>query len=232
MSTFKIYKTKKVKMKGDEVEATVGTVRAQCMWAKVRRGQAESYQEGAKKYVKDPLGTYTIDLAITPETLDEIEKEAERLRLEFKNKYCKGKKVIDCEIEEKEFYTKEGSDPDPITEGKVKLTPKAKAGGTRKDGTEWFKDIPVFTPDGKTLHKKELGNGSDVEVQITLVPYNMGKELGCSVKLGAIVVHDLVEYGGQEENVFGFTVEASDEPEEDDNDLPFEPDEEEDDIPH
>ena len=89
--------------------------------------------------------------------------------------------------------------------GNVEFKFKLKAKIQKKDGT-WYEQEPAVVDAKRTPMTKEtlIGNGSKVKVAFEPIPYVMQatKKVGVSLRLKAVQVIDLVEYGNSSASVF------------------------------
>lgn len=72
---------------------------------------------------------------------------------------------------------------------------------------DWERHVPIFDASGADISGKigEIGNGSKVKVAYELVPFFMSdKNYGISLRLTAIQVLDMVEFGAESADEFGF----------------------------
>lgn len=78
------------------------------------------------------------------------------------------------------------------------------------------KTLPIFKSDGSPLEKGTLiGNGSTVQINVTPVVYHVTrKNYGVTLRLNGVMVNDLVAYGSNNAESFGFTVAEKSESEE------------------
>jgi hypothetical protein len=94
---------------------------------------------------------------------------------------------------------KEGSAPYEVNEdtGKVSVSFKLKAKVTPKSGDPFEQKPAIFDAKGKPLQDAKIGGGSKVKVAYELVPYYTAiAGAGVSLRMKAVQVIDLVEYGG------------------------------------
>lgn len=93
-------------------------------------------------------------------------------------------------------------------DGKEYIAFKTKAFTKDKEtGEETQKVFPLFDKTGKVL-EKSVGNGSKVNVSYSLDVYRIAKNnAGVVAYMNAILVEELVEFGGGSAEAFGFDVE-------------------------
>lgn len=98
-------------------------------------------------------------------------------------------------------YDRETGDDTGNVEFKFKLKAKVR----KRDGTYYEQEPAVFDAKVKPMDKSVLiGNGSKVKVAFEPVPYVMPstKKAGVSLRLKAVQVIDLIEYGNSASSVF------------------------------
>lgn len=104
----------------------------------------------------------------------------------------KGKKPKKADSPIKPHIDDDGNE----VEGKVEVSFKMKASGTREDGTEWSQR-PAVVDAKKRPTDAKVGAGSTVKVAYELSPYfTPALGAGVSLRLKAVQVIDLVEYSG------------------------------------
>ena len=98
-------------------------------------------------------------------------------------------------------FDRETGDDTGLVEFKFKLKAKVQ----KRDGT-YYEQQPAVLDAKKTPLSKDvlIGNGSKVKVAFEPIPYVMGstKKAGVSLRLKAVQVIDLVEYGNNAASVF------------------------------
>lgn len=102
---------------------------------------------------------------------------------------------------------------------------------TTKSGETHKVTIPVFDAHGKLIKEPlNIGNGTIAKVAYTLVPYWVSKVVnGIKLRLEAVQIIDLKEYGEKDAKGYGFGEEEGfSAPEEEEDDSPFTADDEED----
>ena len=110
-------------------------------------------------------------------------------------------------------------------DGDIVFKFKANSHYTTKSGETHKVTIPVFDAHGKPIKEPlSIGNGTIAKVAYTLVPYWISKVVnGIKLRLDAVQIIDLKEYGQKDAKGFGFGEEegfsATDAEEEDD--VPF-----------
>lgn len=101
--------------------------------------------------------------------------------------------------------------------GTVTVNFKMTASGTsKKTGKDWERKPAVFDKKGDPMDEKaRVGGGSTVKVSYTFDPFYTAVGYGCSIRLEAVQVLKLVEWGSGTANQYGFENEAEDEDGED-----------------
>ena len=153
----------------------------------------------------NPLGDYSINLqmpvakaATMSEQLDQIVqakfKEAIKEDPRLKN-------TLTTQEVNQPVYDRETGDDTGNVEFKFKLKAKVQ----KRDGT-YYEQQPAVLDSKKIPMSKDIliGNGSRVKVAFEPIPYVMGstKKVGVSLRLKAVQVIDLVEYGNSTTSVF------------------------------
>lgn len=116
-------------------------------------------------------------------------------------------------------------------DGDIVFKFKANSHYTTKSGETHKVTIPVFDAHGKPIKDPlSIGNGTIAKVAYTLVPYWISKVVnGIKLRLDAVQIIDLKEYGQKDAKGFGFGEEegffAPEEKEEDDSPFAEETDE-------
>ena len=79
----------------------------------------------------------------------------------------------------------------------------------RETGEITPKTLPVFKKNGEPLEQGvQIGNGSEVIINVTPSPYVVNPSTyGVQLRLNAVQVLDLVEYGARSAQTFGFDIE-------------------------
>lgn len=188
-----------------------GVIAGKAMW---------SHLDKADEMQGKPTDNLTISLIPSKEDVDRILQECQEVWDEFmedpanKKKHLKG---------EPNFGEKEDE------AGNVLVKFKCKDKWKLKDGTEKRRFVPIFDSVNQVVTKKlmsKIGNGSNIVVAYQLLPYIFtSTNFGVSMRLQAIQVLKLVEYGGEDAESFGFSTHAggfeganlADEPENDDD---------------
>ena len=187
------------------------------MWAKVF--------EPDTKF--NPLGDYSISLQMPEEDAVTMGEQLEELiQAEFNEAVKKDprlKNKLTTQDVYQPVYDRDTGDDTGNVEFKFKLKAKVQ----KRDGT-YYEQQPVVLDSLKTPVPSDvlIGNGSKVKVAFEPIPYVMSstKKVGVSLRLKAVQVIDLVEYGNSAASVFdeedGFVSTQSDnnQPSEDAND--------------
>ncbi|MCS5594362.1 MAG: DUF2815 family protein [Porticoccaceae bacterium] len=174
------------------------------MWAKVF--------EPDTKF--NPLGDYSINLQMPEANSGKMCEQLESLIQETFNKAVKEKPPLKNTLTTQDIvtqvYDRDTGDPTGDVEFKFKLKAKVQ----RRDGDYYEQQPAVLDSKKNPMGKGSLiGNGSRVKVAFEPIPYVMQstKKVGVSLRLKAVQVLDLVEYGNAATSVFdeedGFVAE-------------------------
>jgi hypothetical protein len=153
----------------------------------------------------NPLGDYSINLQMSQANSAEMCERLEQIVQEEFSKAIKEKpplkNTLTTQAVVNTVYDKDTGDDT----GKVEFKFKLKAKGQRKDGSYYEQQPAVIDAKKQPLPKDMLiGNGSRVKVAFEPIPYIMQstKKVGVSLRLKAVQVIDLVEYGNSATSVF------------------------------
>ena len=153
----------------------------------------------------NPLGDYSIYLQMSQANSAEMCERLEQIVQEEFSKAIKEKpplkNTLTTQAVVNTVYDKDTGDDT----GKVEFKFKLKAKGQRKDGSYYEQQPAVIDAKKQPLPKDMLiGNGSRVKVAFEPIPYIMQstKKVGVSLRLKAVQVIDLVEYGNSATSVF------------------------------
>jgi hypothetical protein len=153
----------------------------------------------------NPLGDYSINLQMTEADAAPMCEKLEGLIQETFKKAVKEKPPLKNSLTTQDVmsvvYDRETGDPTGDVEFKFKLKAKVQ----KRDGS-WYEQEPVVLDAKKTPLTGDtlIGNGSKVKVAFEPIPYVMQstKKVGVSLRLKAVQVIDLVEYGNSASSVF------------------------------
>jgi len=153
----------------------------------------------------NPLGDYSINLQMTEAEAAPMCEKLEELIQETFKKAVKEKPPLKNSLTTQDVmsvvYDRETGDPTGDVEFKFKLKAKVQ----KRDGG-WYEQEPVVLDAKKTPLTGDtlVGNGSKVKVAFEPIPYVMQstKKVGVSLRLKAVQVIDLVEYGNSAASVF------------------------------
>lgn len=108
-------------------------------------------------------------------------------------------------------------------DGDIVFKFKANSHYTTKSGETHKVTIPVFDAHGKPIKDPlSIGNGTIAKVAYTLVPYWISKVVnGIKLRLDAVQIIDLKEYGEKDAKGYGFCEEEGFSAPEEDDDSPF-----------
>lgn len=107
----------------------------------------------------------------------------------------------------KKFKSKLTDLPYSIDEdtGAVTLNFKMTASGEREDGSKWTSKVAVFDAKGKPMKTiPNVGSGSLVKVSFEFSPFCTALGAGVSLKLNAVQLLELVEFGTRDATGYGF----------------------------
>jgi hypothetical protein len=93
--------------------------------------------------------------------------------------------------------------------GRMLFNFKLKAKGKTREGEVFERRVALYTKGGQPLPKdKKIGGGSMLQVSYEPNPfYTGGLGAGVSLRMEAVMVHDLVEWGGRDASGYGFDVD-------------------------
>ena len=163
----------------------------------------------------DPNGIYSIDLII-PETeaqelCEYLDTVVQKRFDEEVKEYPKKKATLSTKPPYEQDYDEDGNET-----GNLKFRFKLKAKGQTRDGREYEQKPAVVDAKRKPITDEvSVGNGSVVKVAYEPIPYVMAstKQVGVSLRMKAVQIIDLVEYGGGAASVFddedGFEAEET-----------------------
>ena len=163
----------------------------------------------------DPNGIYSIDLII-PETeaqelCEYLDSVVQKRFDEEVKEYPKKKATLSTKLPYEIDFDEDGNET-----GNLKFRFKLKAKGQTRDGREYEQKPVVVDAKRKPMTTETaIGNGSIVKVAYEPIPYVMAstKQVGVSLRLKAVQIIDLVEYGGGAASVFddedGYEAEES-----------------------
>ncbi len=164
----------------------------------------------------NPLGDFSINLQMpVADSVEMSEKLEEIVQVAFKEAIEKDprlKNTLSTQEVCQPVYDRDTGDDTGNVEFKFKLKAKVQ----KRDGT-YYEQQPAVLDSKKVPMSKDtlIGNGSKVKVAFEPVPYVMSstKKVGVSLRLKAVQVIDLVEYGNSATSVFdeedGYVAPAS-----------------------
>lgn len=154
------------------------------------------------KFNKD--GIYTANLLLSKEDGEKFLEKIKAIRTQQFKIYGKGTKIVDLTRCLPYSLTNEETGEEILdTEGRYILKTTAKA--FIKDNVPSV-TIPVFDSKGKTF-TANIGSGSTAKLSLSLEGYTVAGKTGVSVKLKAVQIIDLVEYGAGSAGSYGFEEE-------------------------
>lgn len=165
---------------------TVTTPKGQCMYA---------YLTKPETYEGKEMG-FSIQLKLDKEGTDKLvslihsELSAAKASPEFKGKKWSAEPFLGY---------REKDDGDIVFKFKASSTFKTRT------GEEMKRVIPVFDAQGHVVKDPAIGNGSTVRVNFSIIPFNMNARMnGVSLRLNAVQLINLVPYGQQSADQYGF----------------------------
>lgn len=160
----------------------------------------------------DPEGHFKVNLVLPPgeeteafiENLDEMNAAAFRHQVQTLTEEGGNKATLAKKLTQRDTIYSVDEDT-----GEYEIAFKAKAGGTRKDGTRWTQRVPLFDAGGTPLPLGVVvGAGSTIRVAFMVDEegYAMAsaKEAGISLRLSAVQVIELVAFGERDAAGYGF----------------------------
>lgn len=167
------------------------------------KGQLIGYinlNEPSTKFDKD--GLYQSNILLSKDEGEKLAEEIKKVRTEQFKTYGKGTKV--AELTQCVPFTtadEETGEETPDEEGRYVLKAKAKA--FMKDGKPSFKP-QLFDAKGNKISISNIGAGTVAKLAVELSGYSVAGKTGVSVKLKAVQIIDLVEFGGGSAESYGF----------------------------
>jgi len=154
-------------------------------------------------------GEYSVDLALEGEDAEKLkallDEAAEQAKQDALKNNPKEKGLI-LKAEVTTGYTAEidGETGEPT--GRTLFRFKNKAKGMKKDKTPFEVTIGIFDAKGKPMKGVKVGFGSKMKVSFEIVPFwSKGlKKVGVSLRLKAVQILDLKQYGGGDASSYGF----------------------------
>lgn len=156
--------------------------------------------EPSTKFNKD--GVYSANILLSKEEGEALAEEIKKVRTEQFKTY--GKKTKVAELTRCVPYgiaDEETGEETPDAEGRYILKTTAKA--FIENGKPKVK-IPVFDAKQNPVKDVRIGAGTIARLSISLEGYSVAGKTGVSVKLKAVQIIDLVEYGNGNAESYGF----------------------------
>lgn len=152
----------------------------------------------------DANGVYSINVSVPEAEAAHVCEQLDEIAAQQANKIVKEQPKVKASLSTRQPYETEYDDDGNET-GNVLFKAKMKAGGTTRDGRSYTQKPMVV--DSKRTPMTEatlIGNGSVVKVAVEPAPYYVAaqKQAGVSLRLKAVQVIDLVEYGGNANSFF------------------------------
>ena len=150
----------------------------------------------------DKKGTYQANILLSKEEGEKLAEEIKKVRTEQFKTFGKGTKVADI-TQCVPFTTadEETGEETPDEEGRYIF--KTKASAFIEDGEIKFKP-QLFDAKGKKINVGKVGEGTVAKLAVELSGYSVAGKTGVSVKLKAVQIIDLVEFGGGSAESYGF----------------------------
>lgn len=156
--------------------------------------------EPSTKFNKE--GVYSANILLSKEEGEKLAEEIKAVRTEQFKTYGKKTKVADLtRCIPYETVNEETGEGTPDAEGRYILKTTAKA--FIENGKPKVK-IPVFDAKQNPVKDVRIGAGTVARLSISLEGYSVAGKTGVSVKLKAVQIIDLVEYGNGSAESYGF----------------------------
>lgn len=163
----------------------------------------------------DDFGLYRCDLILNPSEPEHalFLKQVEELALELGSAALDEQKVAPAKRSQYNLVAPITDETDQSGEstGNKIVKVKAKAAGQRKDGSTWEYKPRIFNSDGSRYEGGDIWGGSVVQVAVEARGYAMPATrcFGVSLKLQAVLLHEIRSGGGSSAEDFGFAVDHS-----------------------
>lgn len=171
-----------------------------------------SIDKPSTKFDKD--GVYSANILLPKEEGETLAEKIKDIRTKQFKTYGKGTKVADL-TQCVPFTTVDEETGEEIADEEGRYVLKTKAKAFIEKGEAKFKP-QIFDSKGKKIVVAGIGCGTVAKLAVELSGYSVAGKTGVSVKLKAVQIIDLVEYGGGNAESFGFGeeegFEGSDEP--------------------
>lgn len=166
-------------------------------------------------YKFNTAGVYSVKLQLTEEEAEPIITEIKRVIQDAYDEACE-KAVSKLEKSKiklvEDTPCKEILDDDAEPTGYYALNCKMTASGTsRKTGKEWTRKPAIFDAKGSVINITpdfQIWSGSKLRVAYELVPFSTTLGIGCSCRLTAVQVIELVSGSNKTAEGYGFSKEA------------------------
>lgn len=156
--------------------------------------------EPSTKFNKE--GVYSANILLPQEEGEKLAAEIKNIRTEQFKTYGKKTKVTDLtRCVPYGIVNEETGEETPDTEGRYILKTTAKA--FIENGKPKVK-IPVFDAKQNPVQDVRIGAGTIARLSVSLEGYSVAGKTGVSVKLKALQIIDLVEYGNGNAESYGF----------------------------
>lgn len=159
-----------------------------------------SINEPSTKFDKD--GVYSTNILLSKEEGEKLAEKIKAVRTEQFKAYGKGTKVADL-TQCVPFTTVDEETGEEIVDEEGRFILKTKAKAFIKDGKPAFRP-QLFDSKGNKISISNIGAGTVAKVAVELSGYSVAGKTGVSVKLKAVQIIDLVEFGGGSAESYGF----------------------------
>jgi hypothetical protein len=166
------------------------------------------------KFDKD--GVYRVQLAYAADSAEAKQLKAQidawvqkAIETENKKRAEDGKKPLAGKIKMADLPYKMETNDEGEETGRMLFNFKQKAKGKTREGEVFERRVALYLKGGAPLPKdKKIGGGSKLQVSYEPNPfYTGGLGAGVSLRLEAVMVHELVEWAQRDASGFGFDVD-------------------------
>lgn len=152
----------------------------------------------------DSNGIYSVDLLIPETKAQQLCEFLDGVADKRYKEEVKAKPKLKASLSTRPAYETD-YDEDGNETGNLKFKFKLKASGQTRDGRDYSQKPAVVDAKRKPMTEEvAVGNGSTIKVAFEPIPYVMAstKQVGVSLRMKAVQIIDLVEYGGSAASVF------------------------------
>lgn len=153
-------------------------------------------------------GVYRVDLLLKADAAETLKEALDRAYAGSVDKaqadLGKGKKVKKADMPYQAVVDDEGNET-----GETKFSFKMTASGVRDDKSTWTRRPTIFDAKGNPLKAGvKIGGGTEMKVAYQIMPfYTAAVGAGISLRLEAVQILKLVEWGGRDAKGYGFGAE-------------------------